>query len=115
MQPLGKISGLGPAMSRIREGMAQLREDHDGLSADLTAYGAAVNMVRDHVRSLHEDLSFEVSDRGNGGGQVSQERVEQHLDAMLGTEDIGGGEAASAAPLADGPAAADGGASHDEH
>ncbi len=121
MQPLERISGLSGGLHRIRDGFAQLRQDHDGLVEDITAYGVAVNMVRDHVRDLHADLQFEVSDRGNGGGQASQERVEQHVREIIGAEQQGdlaaalGGEEIST-PLADGSAASgNGGAESNDH
>lgn len=102
---IGKITGLGPGLSKVRAGMAGLREAHDGLNDDIQAYGMAVDAVRDHVRSLHEDLAFEVKSEGNGaGGKVSTEQLEKRVDELVN----GGKEVADVAPLAAGPAAAPG-------
>lgn len=108
---IGKITGLGPGMSKIREGMGSLRERHDGLNDDIQAYGMALDAVRDHVRNLHEDLAFEVKSEGNGaGGQVSQEQLEKRVTELSGTDkqEIQTEEVGDAAPLTSDPAAAPG-------
>ena len=102
---LDKITGLGPGLAKIRSGMAALRDTNAGLNEDIAAYDAALNMVRDHVRDLHADLQFEVTDKGNGGGgQASSEKIEEKVREIVGTEHVGKVEEVLEAPVAPLPA-----------
>lgn len=112
--PALRMGGLAPGLSRVREALSILREEHDGLHQDVAAYTAAVGQVRDHVRTLHEDLQFELSEGGNGGQPASPQRVEEHVAEILG-----GGQPEQPpvetvyTPLPDGSSTGQGGAKND--
>jgi hypothetical protein len=65
MRKLFEIKGLGAAVADAKKGIAQIRSETGGLSADASLLVSAVQNVRQQIKAAHDDLQFESEQLGN--------------------------------------------------
>lgn len=77
LPPLKGVAGLGNVLADAKRGINEVRQVTTALSSETADLVRDVNIMRDHVRQVHEDLHFEASTLGNGGPSLSEEPSEQ--------------------------------------